>query len=183
MTMRGLALALNRPLELNPGALQLVKEHYKKMEGGGPKLTRYRMKMATIPRGSVPIPNPVGTAPGILSYKAGTAIFSLPGVPSEMKSIFAQFILPFLKTYSSNLSSEIQLRISGVIESTLAPVLDRLRRKYSALYFKSHPQGIETKGRPVILLHIYTVEPVDRSRILAASAEIIHELSLSNTSS
>ena len=176
MTLKGVALALGRALELNPGAMRLVKQRYSSMNGQA-KWTRYRKKMATIPRGSLPLPNPIGTAPGVLSYKTGTVIFSLPGVPSEMKAIFAKSIRPFFKNAAMRAPVQSEMRISGIIESKFASILDRTRKKYPGLYFKSHPRGRETGGRPVILLHIYNIQPEGGRKIIPAADDIIRNLS------
>ena len=53
--------------------------------------------MATIPEGSTPIQNPVGSAPAIMEQAGGIVLFCLPGVPSEMKAIFEEHILPRIK--------------------------------------------------------------------------------------
>ncbi len=158
MTLAGISRALNKPLRLNKEALQLVKDHYQRLESK-PKLTKYRTKMATLPQGSAPLPNPVGTAPGVKMQKSGTTIFSLPGVPSEMKAIFRASIIP-----------------TGIIESALAPILDQARKIYPKLYFKSHPRGRETGIRPLILLHIYNIEPGAEEGISEAAAYVMVQL-------
>ena len=86
-----------------------------------------------------------------------TTIYSLPGVPSEMKAIFEKSILPTLKTMSWNRPTGVQFKIAGIIESALAPILDKARLAYPGLYFKSHPRGREDGVRPLILLHIYSI--------------------------
>ena len=95
MTLKGVALALGKPLVLNRKALDTIKKHYRGMEGSL-LLTTYRRKMATLPEGAEPLPNPVGTAPGVLAKLDGTTIISLPGVPAEMKAIFKQSVVQLL---------------------------------------------------------------------------------------
>jgi molybdopterin-biosynthesis enzyme MoeA-like protein len=176
MTLKGISLSLGRPLTVNPGALAMVKQRYAKIEGK-PRLTPYRKKMATLPRGAVPLPNPVGTAPGVLIHTSHTTIFSLPGVPSEMKAIFNRLIVPFLESAGGKSPSEMQLYIIGTIESTIAPILDKARRKFPGLYFKSHPKGRETGGRPVILLHIYNIGSGPENKIVQAVDYVMNKLS------
>src|SRR5437016_10172520 len=98
MTLAGISRALNKPMRLNKEALQLVKDHYRRLESK-PKLTKYRTKMATLPQGSVPLPNPGGTAPGVKMQQPSTTLFSLPGVHSEMKSIFRASMIPSLESF------------------------------------------------------------------------------------
>src|SRR6266849_10902535 len=175
MTLAGMSRALNKPTRLNREALQLVKDHYQRLESK-PKLTKYRTKMATLPQGSAPLPNPVGTAPGVKMQQSSTTIFSLPGVPSEMKAIFRSSVIPYLESFHATRPREIEVRITGIIESALAPVLDQARKIYPKLYFKSHPRGRETGIRPLILLHIYNIEPGAEKEISEASARIMVRL-------
>jgi molybdenum cofactor synthesis domain-containing protein len=176
MTLAGIAQSLRRPLRLNKEALLLVKEHYQRLETQ-PKLTKYRTKMATLPQGAKPLSNPVGTAPGVMIQRPSTTMFSLPGVPSEMKAIFRTSILPFLRTFHANRPRELQFKIAGIIESALAPILDEARRAYPGLYFKSHPRGRETGPRPLISLHIYTTRPGSAEEIAGAAEYIIQRAS------
>jgi molybdenum cofactor synthesis domain-containing protein len=175
MTLAGISRALNKPLRLNRKALQLVKDHYRRLESK-PKLTKYRTKMATLPQGSLPFPNPVGTAPGVKMEESGTTIFSLPGVPSEMKAIFRASIIPYMKSFHTIRPKEMEVKITGIIESALAPVLDQARKIYPKLYFKSHPRGRETGIRPLIQLHIYNTEPGAEEEISEAAAYVMVQL-------
>lgn len=175
MTLAGISRALNKPLRLNKEALRLVKDHYRRLESK-PKLTKYRTKMATLPQGSTSLSNPVGTAPGVKMQQSGTAIFSLPGVPSEMKAIFRASVIPYMESFHAMRPREIEVKITGIIESALAPVLDQARKIYPKLYFKSHPRGRETGIRPMILLHIYNIEPSAGERISEAAAYVMVQL-------
>ena len=49
------------------------------------------------PEGSKAIPNPVGTAPGIWMQVGGAHVACMPGVPSEMKTMFAGEVVPRLR--------------------------------------------------------------------------------------
>jgi molybdenum cofactor synthesis domain-containing protein len=175
MTLAGISQALNKPMRLNREALQLVKDHYQRLESK-PKLTKYRTKMATLPQGSVPLPNPVGTAPGVKMQQSGTTLFSLPGVPSEMKAIFRSSLIPYMESFHTIRPKEIEVKITGIIESALAPILDQTRKIYPKLYFKSHPRGRETGIRPLIFLHIYNIEPGAEEGISEAAAYVMVQL-------
>jgi molybdopterin-biosynthesis enzyme MoeA-like protein len=156
MTLKGLSIAIRRPLILNQEALALVMEKYERMERPT-RLTGHRRKMAMLPKGSKPLPNPVGTAPGILVKTRNTTIISFPGVPQEMKAIFNTSVIPILKRSDVSSPREAYLMLVGIIESALAPVLEQVRKRFSTLYFKSHPIGRETGVRSLIKLHVYTV--------------------------
>ena len=52
---------------------------------------------AQIPRESIPIHNPVGTAPGFIVKFRNSYVISLPGVPHELYHLMDLTVLPFLK--------------------------------------------------------------------------------------
>ncbi len=174
MTMKGVARALEAQIIVNGEALRMVREYYRKMEGET-AITHARRKMATLPEGALPLKNPIGTAPGVSIERGGTRLVSLPGVPREMKAIFERSIVPILKEEGSGAPIETTLRITGVIESALAPIIVAARQEYHGLYFKSHPRGGETR-HPLILLHVYSVEEEGRSKVREAAAYVLKRL-------
>lgn len=160
MTLKGVAKGLGRRTKLDRNAVRLIRRHYARRFKGKPmRLTKARMKMAQIPEGSIPIHNPVGTAPAVLLPLNRTQIFCLPGVPSEAKAIFLESILGKILTKGRGRSYiESWLRISGILESSLAPIIDRVMSHTTGVYIKSHPRGIE-KNRSQIELHFSTFAP------------------------
>ena len=176
MTLKGVALALNKRVVLNSEAFAMVKARYSALEAST-GLTRFRRKMATLPEGAEPLPNPVGTAPGVTVKVGTTRIVSLPGVPSEMKAIFTASVIPMLRAAKGQAPLEVSIGLVGIIESALAPALDRTRRAFPGLYFKSHPRGREGGIRSLIQLHVYSVDPDSRVKLDDAIAYLLRELS------
>jgi molybdenum cofactor synthesis domain-containing protein len=176
MTLKGITLALDRRLVLNPQALAMVKARYSKLEAST-GLTRFRRKMATLPEGARPLPNPIGTAPGVTINVGTTRLVSLPGVPSEMKAIFTGSVVPVLRASKAEAPKEVTVGLAGIIESALAPALDRTRKAFPGLYFKSHPRGCEGGIRSLIQLHVYSVDPSSRAKLDKAIAYLLRELS------
>src|SRR5712691_8907784 len=127
MTLKGIALALNKRLVLDVEALAMVRARYNTLEAST-GLTQFRKKMATLPEGAAPLPNPVGTAPGVTLKVGMTRLVSLPGVPSEMKAIFTGSIIPMLEDSNGEAPKEVSIGLVGIIESALAPALDRTRK-------------------------------------------------------
>ncbi len=79
---------------------------------------------AYIPAGAKPIENSLGTAPGIMAEVKGKLIFALPGVPSEMKRMFAESVLPELQRFTGGQALVVRkLRCFGAGESTIAELL------------------------------------------------------------
>jgi molybdenum cofactor synthesis domain-containing protein len=159
-TLEGIAKALDRKLEINRKALELVKEKYveyarKEQLSTIIELTPPRVKMATLPEKAEPISNPIGTAPGVRVDLQGTLLFALPGVPAEMESIFTETIAPMLKQVVGNIVfCERSIFVDNMMESRLAPIIDRVMSENEGVYIKSHPLGVENK--PHIELHLTT---------------------------
>jgi len=156
-TLEGIAEALNRKLEINTKALKMVREKYEAyaMEKGTEtvELTPPRIKMATLPEKAEPIPNPVGTAPGIRADLEKTMLIALPGVPSEMKAIFHETVEGLLKQASDkSVFYEKSIYADDIMESSLAPLIDKVMQDNPGVYIKSHPRGGE--NMPHIEIHV-----------------------------
>ena len=83
-TLESIAKALNRKLEANKEAMEMVKEKYqkyaRKKRSNNRELTQPLVKIATIPENSRPIRNPLGTAPAMQRNLEDTVLIALPGV-------------------------------------------------------------------------------------------------------
>ncbi|MEM1587376.1 MAG: nicotinamide mononucleotide deamidase-related protein [Candidatus Bathyarchaeia archaeon] len=177
-TLEGVAIATGRELVENEEALEMIKRKYEEYvaEGriGKLELTRYRVKMARLPRGARPLLNPVGTAPGVLLEHEGVILLMLPGVPGEMMAIFEESILPLLRKAAGNMIfHEVSLDVMGILESDLAPLIERVMRENPYVYIKSHPKISERIQR--IELHLSTTcsdENLARQRIERAVMQV-----------
>jgi len=158
-TLEGIAKALSRKLEVNEKALKMVKEKYEAYfkEGRMEKveLTPPRVKMATLPEGAEPLYNPVGTAPAVMINVQETVLIALPGVPPEMEAIFEESVLPLLKKEAGEVTFfETSIYADNIMESTLAPLIDKTMHDNPYVYIKSHPRGEEKK--PHMEIHFST---------------------------
>lgn len=158
-TLEGLAKALNSKLKVNEMALKMIKEKYEtyfregKMERV--ELTPPRVKMATLPEKARPLHNSVGTAPGVIVDMEQTFLIALPGVPVEMEAIFEESVAPLLKKEAGDLTFfETSVHADGIMESTLAPLINHVMHDNPLVYIKSHPKGEERK--PHIEIHLST---------------------------
>ena len=157
MTLKGIALGLGRRIVQNRRAISLIREHYAKMGLADIELTAARKKMAMLPSGSTPLPNEVGTAPGVRLVVPGSVLFCLPGVPSEMRSIFRKSVEPEIrKSVGELFRRAITLKFEGVYESAMAPLIQKELVRNPGTYIKSHPRGVR-KGISRIELDIVAV--------------------------
>jgi nicotinamide-nucleotide amidase len=86
----------------------------------GRKPTANNYKQALFPEETRLIPNPVGTAMGALVEWKGTLLATLPGVPSEMKSMFEATLEPLIRARSEGSIVSRTLHFAGIGESALA---------------------------------------------------------------
>jgi molybdenum cofactor synthesis domain-containing protein len=158
-TLEGIAKALNLKLEVNEKALKMVREKYEAYVKAGRiekvELTPPRVKMAKLPESAEPLPNSVGTAPGIMLNVEKTFLIALPGVPSEMEAIFDESVAPLLKKEAGKVAFfERSIYADSIMESSLAPLIDQTMHDSPYVYIKSHPKGEEKK--PHLEIHFST---------------------------
>ena len=119
------------------------------------ELTPPRAKMARLPEGAKPLRNPIGTAPAVSAKHKSVTIIALPGVPSEMKSIFDDSVTPVMKQAARGVTFfETSIETAKVMESEMAPLIDKAMKNNPHVYIKSHPKG--TERVPQIEFHIST---------------------------
>ena len=121
-----IAKAFGVELEVNSGALSILKEYYKDGE-----LTNARMKMTMMPKGSELIENPISRAPGFKMEN----VFILAGIPSIMQGML-EGARKYLKGGDIVKSKSIDVFTP---ESTVADVLTSLQKKYSDVEIGSYP--------------------------------------------
>ena len=177
-TLEGVAKAVGQELKENREALEMIKKKYRQYQAEGRiekfEMTQYRVKMARLPEGAKPLPNPVGTAPGVLLKWGDVNLVMLPGVPQEMMAIFEKSVVPLLREVAGNLTFyEASLKIRGIAESDLAPIIDHVMHRNPYVYIKSHPKMSEKTHR--IELHLSTTsdsQSIAKQRIERAIIEI-----------
>jgi molybdopterin-biosynthesis enzyme MoeA-like protein len=140
-TLMGVAMAFDRPLELNEEALKIVTRQYTEMHQRGvietPEITEPRRKMAVLPKNANPLDNRIGGAPGVILEINDTQIISLPGVPGELMWIFDNQLLPLLKDMVEGAFAEDVIYLPLRDESTLAPIIDEVMQDVPGVYIKS----------------------------------------------
>jgi molybdopterin-biosynthesis enzyme MoeA-like protein len=156
MTLEGVAIALGKKVTKDDRAVEMLKRSYARRKLNY-ELNEVRLKMATIPEGSTPLENMVGSAPAVMDDSGRTRIFCLQGVPLEMQEEFTRHILPAIKQAVGNfVSEEINYEVLGVTEAMIAPALARIveSNPRDVIYLKTHPQGYEADNTPHIRVHL-----------------------------
>ena len=129
LTRQALAAVLRQPLELNPQWLAELEKFFAQRSRAMPPSNRIQ---AMIPRTAQMIFNTAGTAAGIRAdirreASAPCAVFVMPGVPKEMKTMFTRDVLPFVKQTSGGaVILSRTLHTFGLGESAVAEKIPQL---------------------------------------------------------
>ncbi len=129
LTAAALAGALGLETGVVPAAAAMVAA-----AGGGDSATLgpHQVKQATLPTGSLPLA-PVGTAPGFIIFAGAAPVVVLPGVPLEMRQMWAEArSLPPIAGILDAASAPARRRLNfyGAGEPEVNAAVEALRQKY-----------------------------------------------------
>ena len=125
LTLETLSQASGRPLVRHKDIAARIRRFYARL---GRRLQEAALRQALLPQGASALPNPIGTAPGVWLPLPANLVVALPGVPSEMRAIMEQSVLPRLKRLGRGTAVATRtLRTAGVAELSIQGVLARLR--------------------------------------------------------
>lgn len=79
--------------------------------------TENNWKQALLPKGATAVPNPNGTAPGIILETKKNTYILLPGPPIELEAMFDDEIMPFLASKQEGVLYSRTVKIVGIGES------------------------------------------------------------------
>lgn len=135
-TKHALCEFLQTELVMDEAVLNFLEERYQKLNRPLNELNR---NQALVPKGSIALPNPLGTAPGIWTEFDGKLIINLQGVPFEMKNLLKTEVIPRLQEkFSLPFVIHRFLSVSHFPESELAITLndweDHLPNNISVAY-------------------------------------------------
>jgi competence/damage-inducible protein CinA-like protein len=111
LTREIVAEVTGRRLVQDAGMLEQVEEHFRRR---GRTMTPNNIRQSYMPEGATPVKNPNGTAPSFVVEDPRGVIFSLPGVPVEMKWLFENEVEPYLRK-KFNLAEVIHYRVLKII--------------------------------------------------------------------
>jgi nicotinamide-nucleotide amidase len=121
LTRQALAKFLGVELELHEDLLEKMREYFARRHF---QMAAKNEIQACLPAGAGALPNNRGTAPGIRAEVGDKMFFAMPGVPPEMKQMFAESVLPRLRKFAGGQAVVVRkLRCFGAGESTIAQQL------------------------------------------------------------
>ncbi|SKA78198.1 nicotinamide-nucleotide amidase [Clostridium sp. USBA 49] len=115
-----------KELILHEKSLNHIKEFLSK---SGKTMVQNNIKQAYIPKDSIVLPNPNGTAPGCIIEENNKILIMLPGPPKEMIPMFENYVVPYLQKFSEGVLLSKVLRVAGLGESAMAEMVDDIIEK------------------------------------------------------
>jgi nicotinamide-nucleotide amidase len=120
LTTETIAAFFDTPLVEQP---EIIADIAQKFAQRGVRMTDNNRKQALLPQGAAILTNSVGSAPGMIwQPRPNLTILTFPGVPSEMKIMWQQVAIPYLRQqgWADQSIFSRTLRFWGVSESALA---------------------------------------------------------------
>ena len=145
ITKREVAALFGKTLELDDSVLRSLEERFRRLGRTMPPINRTQ---AEVPAGATVLPNPRGTAPGLWVEQDGRVVVMLPGVPSEMRGLLAEEVLPRLASRSSGtVVRSRSVRTTGIAESALAERMGEIEAEIVPLTLAYLPStdGVELR--------------------------------------
>ena len=123
LSREGLADALGEGLTEDTGLLEVLEQRFAAF---GPMPAANRRQALLIPSAE-PLPNPIGSAPGWWVDRDGVIVALMPGVPSEMRRMWAEQVRPRLEARFALPPLAIRsVKAFGIGESAMAERLGDL---------------------------------------------------------
>ena len=112
LTREVIATVTGCKLVLDDRLLEQINHRFRER---GVMMTANNERQAYMPDGAIPVNNPNGTAPAFIVEGTQGVIFALPGVPFEMKWLFTNEVVPYLRK-KFGLSEIITYKVLKVAE-------------------------------------------------------------------
>jgi nicotinamide-nucleotide amidase len=122
MTRQAIAEVMGVELERRDDLVEWVSSLF---TSRGRAMPENNLRQCDVPVGAEPIPNSVGTAPGIKAPVGDKIVYAVPGVPYEMQLMMSEHVLPDLLARSGQQGAIVSrsLKTWGTSESGLAEMI------------------------------------------------------------
>ena len=121
LTKKAFVKFFKRQLVLNEQLLEEIRERYHRR---GIEMPAINEEQALLPNNSTIFKNDIGSAAGIGIIENDYYFISLPGVPTEMRHVLDNEVIPFLAKQNFGQTIKITtLRLNGIVESSLAEAI------------------------------------------------------------
>lgn len=138
------AKAIGVPLVRDEPSLDRIKQRFAKL---GRPMNEANEKQADLPESAIVLPNGTGTAPGFSVTLEKTRFFFMPGVPSEMRQMFGDAVVPLIARLATRTTHQIHLRTIGLPESEVQMRLGDVEAQFPGITvgYRAHFPEVEVK--------------------------------------
>jgi len=99
---------------------ELLKNLQEKFARQGLTMPPVNQNQALLPQGAKFLENKIGSAPGIVIEEEDRVLIAMPGVPSEMKLMLTDQVIPYLKQkFHAQVIIQRKIRTIGIMESAI----------------------------------------------------------------
>ncbi|MFP4027409.1 MAG: competence/damage-inducible protein A [Candidatus Brocadiia bacterium] len=157
-TRRAVARAAERDLVVDEGSLNHIRSVLNRYDV---ELSEEHQSQALFPSGSKIFENDRGTARGFACPMGESMLIAMPGVPSEMKGMFEQYVMPFLLNKVQGYILVRRIHLFGVPESEVDEEIgDMMQQK------RNPSAGLTVEGGVVSISLRARAESPDEARQL-----------------
>ena len=169
MTKREVAAVFGKALQLDETVLRALEDRFRRLGRAMPAVNRTQ---AEVPEGATVLPNPRGTAPGLWVEDRARVVVMLPGVPSEMRGLLAEEVLPRLAARGTGrVVRSRSVRTTGIAESALAERVGAIEEEIAPLTLAYLPstEGVDLR------VTAWGLREAEAERRLAQVAAVLRE--------
>ena len=157
ITREAIAEVMGTSLERRDDLADAIRELFLSL---GRPMPANNLRQADVPKGGEAIPNPKGTAPGLLCPVGDKVIYAVPGVPHEMQHMVGAAVVPHLleksgergtilsrslKTWGSS-ESGLSERIANRVDTQTNPTIAFLARGIEGLIVRITAKARDARG-------------------------------------
>ena len=128
LTKEVVAKTMKKKLIEDQKAREMIQMYF---DHRGIEITENNWKQALVPEGAIVMYNDNGTAPGLIIESGEKCAILLPGPPKEMKPMFEQYVLAYLKSKSPDVIVSKTVKLCGIGESKVEDMIHDLLEKQS----------------------------------------------------
>lgn len=120
-TRQAAAHAFNCPLTPHPEGVNILEAKFNE------PLSEHRTRLVSFPQGATLIPNPINQVPGFSLHNH----FFVPGFPKMAAPMFEWVMQTHFANRPPSLAQEKGIRVFGISEGDIAPILNDLENKFA----------------------------------------------------
>lgn len=126
LTKEVVAKAMKKKLVEDEKAHEMIQTYF---DNRGMEITENNWKQALVPEGAIVMYNHNGTAPGLIVESGEKCAILLPGPPKEMKPMFEEYVVDYLKEKNPEVIVSTTVKLCGIGESKVEDMIHDMLEK------------------------------------------------------